>query len=224
MIDISKLKLGDIVRFKTQNNAFATAIFNFAFHDTHTKCDIINFSFVDYEDYGYMKCALDDAVWREFHVSSIVDIELATEFEIKKFYDKIIAQYESEETDLYKYFTDSTYFELKDWLIHKCQLYVDYNFKYPSFVDNFAHYAWDILCKKSDELGAVTEFTELTQPSNNQTSTTKMVSLDKVEEFLESCLFNNVVIKDGKEVPYEIVVIKYKGVSELIDGLRKAME
>ena len=180
--------------------------------------------FIDYEDYGYMKCALDDAIFREFCVSSIVDIELATGFEIKNFYDKIIAQYESEETDLYKYFTDSVYYELKDWLIHKCQLFVDYNFKYPSFIDNFAHYAWDILCKKSDELGAVTEFTELTQQSNNQASTTKMVSLDKVEEFLESCLFNAVIIEDGKEVPDEIIVIKYRSVAELIEGLHKAME
>lgn len=217
MTDISKLKLGDIVRFKTKNNAIATAIFNFRFYDTHTKCETINFLFIDYEDYGYMKCALDDAVFCEFRVSSILNIELATEFEINKFYDKLIAQYEKEDPDIYTYFSDSTYYELKDWLTHKCQLFVDDNFKYPSFVDNFADYAWEIVCKKSNNLDNA-DVVNLVNQSN-------LVSLDKVEEFLESCLFNNCVItEDGKEVPYEIVVIKYKGVSELIDDLRKAVK
>lgn len=221
MIDISKLKLGDIVRFKTNNNAFVTAIFNFAFHDNHTKCEIINFCFVDYEDYGYMKCALDDAVWREFHVSSILNIELATAFEIKKFYDKIIAQYEKEETDLYKYFTDSTYFELKDWLIHKCQLFVDYNFKYPSFIDDFAHYAWDVLCKKADDFAGVA------QPSNNQSSTTKMVSLDKVKEWLNKNLTTEYLYaheNDDYPISYVRVMGKNQTVYDVVEAFCKAME
>lgn len=58
--------------------------------------------------------------------------------------------------------------------------------------------------------------------SDNQDS--KMVSLDKVEEFLESCMFNVFTIEEGKEVPYEIMVNEYRSVSELINALRKAME
>lgn len=41
----------------------------------------------------------------------------------------------------------------------------------------------------------------------------KMVNLDKVEEFLEGCLFN-------EESTNEIYVIKYKSVSEFINALR----
>ena len=62
--------------------------------------------------------------------------------------NKIVLR-EKENCDMYDYFTDSTYYELKDWFGFNCGEY-DKDGNYPPHVDEFVNYAWKVLCDKSN--------------------------------------------------------------------------
>lgn len=149
------------------------------------------------------------------------EVRQAEDFEKKMLFDALVRGFKDHDLGWENHFTDSTYFDILDWLAWEFDVDLDdaLNRNTPLFnlgetISEIQDYIWDALCKETGNYQACTDYVE-----------PEMVSLDKVEEFLESCLFNNCVItEDGKEVPYEIVVIKYKGVSELIDNLRKAVK
>lgn len=139
------------------------------------------------------------------------------DFEKKLLFDRLVYEFKSYDPKWKHHFTDSSYFDILDWLASSFNVDLDSESVQKTHlgetISEIQNYIWDALCKETGNYHACTNYVE-----------PKMVSLDKVEEFLESCMFNAVIIEDGKEVPDEIIVIKYKSVAELIDGLRKAME
>ena len=111
-----------------------------------------------------------------FAIDAIVNVELATGIEIKTLYDKIITQYEKEEKKLYDHFTDSTYYELKDWFAFNCGEY-DKDGNSLAYTDDFANYAWGVLCKKTNNF---------IEPKKKP----KMVNLDDVCQWLNDHITN----------------------------------
>lgn len=145
------------------------------------------------------------------------EIRLAEDFEKKMLFDALVRGFKDHDLGWANHFTDSSYFDILDWLAWEFEVDLDdeANTDTPlgETISEIQNYIWDALCKETGNYQACTDYVE-----------PKMVSLDKVEEFLESCMFNAVIIEDGKEVPDEIIVIKYRSVAELIEGLHKAIE
>ena len=169
MVDFSLFKPGDILRVKADFGVEFIGIYGGRNLNTST---------------AYFHCAAYDDMKELVYFSkmgrfctvgfdSVFFAEFAKGTEVIDLYYKIVTQYEIEEPDLYKYFTDSTYFELKDWFTHQCQLIINDDFKYPKFVDEFVNYAWDVLCKKSEEF--------CPSPPEN-----KMISLEKAANWVKN--------------------------------------
>ena len=95
----------------------------------------------------------------------------SSDYEIKLFYDALINEYKEYDPDWYRYFTDSSYFEIGDWFGEKAGVEFDENHGYPEFIYAFRDYAWNSLCK---EIGMEEACTDYVAP--------KMV---KQEEFIK---------------------------------------
>lgn len=95
----------------------------------------------------YMKC--ED--WEFSYDLEDIQYQLATEEEKEKLYNAIGKHFtEDYDKNWYNYFTDSSYFDVQDFLLDifciKVEEY-DNNMIYPDFVDEIHHYIWDKLCK-----------------------------------------------------------------------------
>lgn len=178
MADISTLRTGDIIRIQMCNNEIVTGILkrvNKKFNTLDLYCCAPENS------HSHVIFSLGGQ-----YCPSIVDIQdvrLVTEDEINEFYNKIISIYEKEETYLYEHLSDEVYYELKDWFGYKCATNTG-DGDYPGFVVNFAEYAWDFICKKSNKLANIV--------IDNQS---KLVSLDKVCEVLKQNISKYTTIK-----------------------------
>ena len=75
-------------------------------------------------------------------------VGLADEKQKGYFYRIVLDIYCEEHPDWDKYFTDSTYDEVRDWFAYKCDVEFDDNTGYPDFICDFTNFAWDILCKQ----------------------------------------------------------------------------
>lgn len=95
----------------------------------------------------------------------------SSDYEIKLFYDALINEYKEYDPDWYRYFTDSSYFEIGDWFGNKAGVEFDDKHGYPEFIYAFRDYAWNSLCK---EIGMEEACTDYVAP--------KMV---KQEEFIK---------------------------------------
>ena len=78
----------------------------------------------------------------------------ATEEEKNKLYNEICKYYTEEyDASWFKYFTDSTYFEIRDFLLDvfciKVEEYDD-DLLYPDFVNEIHKFIWDELCAKTE--------------------------------------------------------------------------
>lgn len=84
----------------------------------------------------------------------IYSCRFATEEEKNKLYNEICKYYTEEyDTSWFKYFTDSTYFEIRDFLLDvfciKVEEYDD-DLLYPDFVNEIHKFIWDELCAKTE--------------------------------------------------------------------------
>ena len=142
-MDYRDLKQGDIIRIKGIFGIDCIGIFNkieneaIYFYCTHY-ADMINI------------CCVKDGKYCSINIDSINVCLLATEYEIIEFYNKI-GKYFTEEydKDWYNHFTDSSYFDIQDYLLDvfciKVEEYDD-DLIYPDFIDEIQNYIWDKLC------------------------------------------------------------------------------
>jgi hypothetical protein len=130
------IRNGDIVVLTTKSDNVWFSVFN------RLDCDKV-LTYCDCDSDGFI---WDGAVLCSF--SDVKDVRHAREAEVVKLYGYILKNYIKENSDWHKYFTDSTYNEIRDWFMLKCNLTtVEY---WPDFVDKFVNYAWVILCKMTD--------------------------------------------------------------------------
>lgn len=194
MIDFKTLKQGDIIHLKGIFGVSCIGIFNKILNNTIILYCV---TFDDLKEYVAFKT--DDKKYCFFNIDAIKYCELATEDEINKFYSKMVNYYtECVDTAWDMYFTDSVYYEIKDWISHKCNLdYVDT----PKFVYELTDYIWKYMCNL------------LNCEDEDNISDDKMVSLNDVCKWLEEHGYDSDICSD--EDSYDI----YK----LINQLRKAM-
>lgn len=124
----------------------------------------------------------------------------ATCKEQRKLYDELCKYFaEEHDKDWYKHFSDSSYYDILDFLLE--ELDIEGTVNIPAFVYEIRDYMWDQMCEFMGQSNK-TGFVEVEEESED-----KMVSLDKVCEWL----YNN-----------------WKGedfyITDIIEGLRKAME
>ena len=85
---------------------------------------------------------------------------------------------EEYDEDWYKHFTDSSYFDIIDYLLDVFCIKMGENGEYPDFVDDIRRYIW---CKCCDAVGMPDGF--------NEESEEQMVSLKKVKEWLKENMY-----------------------------------
>lgn len=201
MADISTLRTGDIIHIQMCNNEIVIGILQhvnktFKTLDLYCCAPENSHSHVIFSRGGQYCPSIVD----------IQDVRLATEDEINEFYNKIISIYEEEE-DLTSHFSDSCYYELMDWFGYKCAVNTG-DGDYPGFVVNFAEETWNTLYKKS------------------MATVKKMVSLEKVEEWLYKNFYESYNLNDyGKydlDEPY--IASFFNTIGEMFDDFRKTME
>ena len=139
----SKYKSGDIIRIKSIFGIDCIGIFN------KVENDILHLYCCSYKDIHNI-CFVKKGKYCTFHIDAINVCAFSTENEIIEFYDKI-GKYFTEEydKDWYNHFTDSSYFDVQDFLLDifciKTEEY-DNDMIYPDFVDDIHTYIWKKLC------------------------------------------------------------------------------
>lgn len=109
-----------------------------------------------------------------FDLDKIIDANLLTiKDEIEYFYRNIFKYY-TVENNWFEYFTDSTYYEIKDWFAYMCGVEFDDDGGYDDFVYDYSQYIWSYLMEI---------FTE--RPKDED----KMISLNKACKWFESIDF-----------------------------------
>lgn len=205
----SKYKSGDIIRIKGIFGIDFIGIFNKIEDET------IYLYCAHYADMNNI-CYVKDGKYCSIHIDNIHACLLATENEIREFYNKI-GKYFTEEydKDWYNHFTDSSYFDVQDFLFDifciKLEEY-DNDMIYPKFVDEIHHYIWNRLSEVINE--------------GNEYKKDKMVSLDKVCEILKENLYiENIFEYDEDEEPIKYVCASSCDcVEDFINKIRNMLE
>lgn len=81
-------------------------------------------------------------------IEELTFVGMADEKQKAYLYRNVLDIYCDDHRDWDKYFTDSTYDEIRDWFAYKCAVEFDDNNGYPDFICDFTNFAWDILCKQ----------------------------------------------------------------------------
>lgn len=146
-MDYRNLKRGDVIAI-TWGKHDILAIFD-KFDKTYGDCDAL---FI----YAEMDMLTDDLYFKPKDCEFSYELEdityrLATEEEKCTLYNAI-GRYFTEECDKdwYNHFTDSSYFDIQDFLLGMFCIKVeeyDNDMIYPDFVDEIHHYIWEKLCK-----------------------------------------------------------------------------
>ena len=145
--DFSQYQEGDIISLSCCFGVKAIGIFKRIDEDRQT----VRCYCVSYNDLHEQMYFTNGERYCSFNLDAINAVAYASDYEIKILYNKIIARYEKEESGLYDYFTDSTFFELGDWFAYNCGLDTNEGDHFHlKFVDEFTCYAWDELCKKTN--------------------------------------------------------------------------
>ena len=145
-MDYRDLKNGDIVRIQMCNNEIVTGILQcvnkkFKTLDLYCCSPENSISYVIFSQ-GGQYCP---------RIEEIQNIRLALEEEKNTLYNAI-GKYFTEEydKDWYNHFTDSSYFDVQDFLLDMFCIKVeeyDNDMIYPNFVDEIHHYIWEKLCE-----------------------------------------------------------------------------
>ena len=85
---------------------------------------------------------------------------------------------EEYDNDWYEHFTDSSYYDIHDFLIDAFCIKMNDDYSYPDFVDDIHRYIW---CKCCEAVGMPDGFNE--EPKE------QMVSLEKVKEWLKENMY-----------------------------------
>ena len=112
----------------------------------------------------------------------------------------------------YNHFTDSSYFDIQDYLFNVFRIEVseyDDDLIYPDFINEIHTYIWDKLCKAMN----VTD-TDVNKPE----MVNKQEFIEKACEILDSMLY----MRDCGD--YDCVATAYDDVEDFIDAFKKSME
>lgn len=183
MIDYNNLKKGDVIVVRS-TNIERVAIFdkitineNYPGGELHIFVEISNNKKPTLDDL-YLNCI-------DCHFSydlSKVTCRMANDVEKTNLYN-ILGKHFTEDYDKtwYKHFTDSSYFDIQDFLLDIFCIEVneyDDDLLIPDFVGDIQNYIWDGCCKAMDMPNESSKIVET--PKN------KMVSLEKVVKYLEA--------------------------------------
>ena len=119
---------------------------------------------------------------------------------------------EEYDSDWYNHFTDSSYFDIQDYLLDVfCIKFEEYDndLLYPDFVNTIHRYIW---CKCCEAVGTTDGFNE--EPKE------KMVSVDKIREWLEDNFFELQDIENGECY----IQSNFDTFDRLIDSFNKAVK
>lgn len=217
-MDYKDLKTGDIIRIKGIFGIDCIGIFNKIEDDT------IYLYCTHYADVNNICCVKNDK-YCSIHIDNINACLLATEYEIIEFYNKI-GKYFTEEydKDWYNHFTDSSYFDVQDYLLDifciKTEEY-DNDMLYPDFVDDIHTYIWNKLC---DAMGCkIYDGDEFVEQLVN-----KQEFIEKAKKWLEKTLFIHTEVEKinywGIVNSESWVTSDYDSVEDFINSFCKAME
>lgn len=144
-----------------------------------------------------------------------ITYRLADENEKNTLYNAIGKNFEVEyDKYWYNHFTDSSYFDIQDYLFSVFGIEVgdyDDDLIYPDFINEIHTYIWDKLC---EVMGVVDVDTDVNKPE----LVNKQEFIDKACELLDSMLY----VRDCDD--YDCVASAYDTVEEFIDQFRKYME
>ena len=156
-----------------------------------------------------------------FYLIENINFRLSTIEEKTKLYNAIGKHFTEEyDKDWYNHFTDSSYFDIQDYLLDVFCIKVneyDDDLLYPDFINEIHTYIWDKLCKAM----SVTD-TDVNKP--------EIVNKQKFIDKAKKWFMNNMRVKttsysdiwDYSEV--DQVVSDFYTIEEMIDSFRKAME
>ena len=133
-----------------------------------------------------------------------IELSMASDDEKRSLYNALYKDYtEVHQPDWLTYFTDSTLFEIFDYLIYMFGIpVVDDNVVFPEFLYEIRNYIWDECEKVADALGGRTP-----KASDDK------VSLSDVCEWLSSTIDDGVMVKCGS-------VIKFHSTEEFVEMMR----
>lgn len=133
-----------------------------------------------------------------------IELSMASDDEKHSLYNALYKDYtEVHQPDWLTYFTDSTLFEIFDYLIYMFGIpVVDDNVVFPEFLYEIRNYIWDECEKVADALGGRTP-----KASDDK------VSLSEVCEWLSGTIDEGVMVKCGS-------VIKFHSKEEFVEMLR----
>ena len=220
-MDYKNLKKGNVIVI-SWNSHNMLAIFD-KFGKTYGDCDAL---FI----YAEMDLETNELYFRtddcEFSYElTDISYRLATEEEKNTLYNAI-GKYFTEEydKDWYNHFTDSSYFDIQDFLFDvfciKVEEY-DNDMIYPDFVDEIHSYIWEKLCKSMGYKNYDgDEFVE--QLVNKQEF------IEKAKEWLENTLYIHTEIENDRDFNElfrtDWVTSDYDSIEDFINSFCKAME
>ena len=132
-----------------------------------------------------------------------IELSMASDEEKRSLYNALYKDFtEEHQPDWLTYFTDSTCFEILDYLLYMFGIPFNDDGDYPEFVYEIRNYIWDECVKVAYELGGCTP-----KASDDK------VSLSEVCEWLNSTIDEGVMVKCGS-------VIKFYSKEEFVETLR----
>ena len=146
MIDYRKLKKGDVLAITNYNNRLVIV--------DKIKCDKTYsspqlYTYAELDGGLYIRFKKNDMC--DFYLFEDIIVRYATEDEKNTLYNAIGKHFTEEyDKDWYKYFTDSSYFDIQDYLLNVFRIKVreyDDDLIYPDFINDIHNYIWDKLCE-----------------------------------------------------------------------------
>ena len=146
MVDYTKLKRGDVLAITNYNNRLVI-VDKIKCDKTYSSPQI--YTYVELDGGLYITFKNDDMC--DFYLFEDIIVRLATEDEKNMMYNAIGKHFTEEyDKDWYNHFTDSSYFDIQDFLLDvfciKVEEYDD-DLIYPDFINEIQIYIWKKLCK-----------------------------------------------------------------------------
>ena len=142
-MNYNEFKNGDVIVFNDERIAIFNKIETNICGDRklHTYAELVGYDlFTEYEVRGGFYLVGED----------VTDFRVATDDEKEKLYNAIGKRYTEEyDKEWYNHFTDSTYFEIRDFILYEFCIKAeedDNNSPYPDFVNEIHKFIWDKLC------------------------------------------------------------------------------
>ncbi len=204
MFDCTNLKNGDVIVLTNYGNR--TVIIN-KIKDDKTYSSPQLYTYVELDG---NTLTFENDETECFYLIENINFRLSTIEEKTKLYNEI-GKYFTEEYDKnwYNHFTDSSYFDIQDFLFDvfciKVEEY-DNDLIYPDFINDIHQYIWNRLCEVTNE--------DVEHKEN------KMVNLDDACKWLENKLL---CAEDHYPTLEFLSIIEYNSLKELINDFRKTM-